>query len=135
MGLEVPRLSDETERRLRKILPPAGTSVGNPVDLTLASLVAPEVYRGVIDTLADDEGIDLLLVIGAGGRNFPQIVSDVAAKIRKPLVVASMMPPEAFFEESRILMGNGIPLYPDPRRAARALAGLARYSAFRRGQI
>ncbi len=132
MGLEVPKLSDETGERLREILPPAGTSVGNPVDLTLASLVAPEVYRGVIDIIANDVGVDLLLVIGAGGKNFPQIVSEAAAKIRKPLVVASMMPPDAGLEESKILMGNGIPFYPDPRRAVKALAGLARYSGFLR---
>jgi acyl-CoA synthetase (NDP forming) len=132
MGLEVPRFSDETKRRLRKVIPPAGTSVENPVDLTLTALVATEVYRDVIDILANDDDMDMLLVIGCGGKDFPQIVSEVASKIKKPLVVSSIIPMDAVLEESKILMGNGIPLYPDPRRAVKALAGLAMYSEFRR---
>ena len=132
MGLEVPNLSEETKEKLRKVVPPAGTSVENPVDVTLAALVATDVYREVIRILAGDDHIDMLLLIGSGGEKFRRIICEAARTMSKPIVVSVIMPLEAVLEDSKVLMGNGIPLYPDPRRAVKALAKMARYAEFRR---
>ena len=63
MGLELPRLAETTIARLREVLPPVGTSVGNPTDTGVASLLDPGLYAKAIEIVADDEGIDMILVI------------------------------------------------------------------------
>ena len=63
MGLELPRLSERTTARLREVLPPVGTSVGNPTDTGVASLLDPSLYAKAIEIVAEDEGIDMILVI------------------------------------------------------------------------
>jgi acyl-CoA synthetase (NDP forming) len=50
--------------------------------------------------------------------------------IRKPIAVASLDFLENIAKDYQILLRNGIPLYPDPRRAARSLAQYAAYGAF-----
>ena len=132
MGLEVPSLSRETEEGLRKVIPPAGTSVENPVDLTLAAAVVTDVYSEVIRTVARDDHIDMLLVMGIGGEQFCNVICDVARTISKPMVVSIIMPLDTVIEDSKVLMGRSIPVYPDPRRAAKALAKLAHYAEFQR---
>jgi acyl-CoA synthetase (NDP forming) len=74
MGLEVPVLSEETREKLRKVMPPAGSSVENPVDVTLAAIVATDVYSEVIKIVAVDDHIDMLLLIGSGGEKFRSII-------------------------------------------------------------
>ena len=132
-GLEVPRLPEETKEELRKVIPAAGTSVENPVDLTLAAVVVADVYSEVIKTVARDDTIDMLMIIGSGGNQFREAICGAARKIGKPLVVSEIMPLETVLEDSKVFIGNGIPIYPDPRRAVKALAKLARYAEFRKG--
>jgi acetyltransferase len=132
MGLEVPSLSEETKEKLRKVIPPAGSSVENPVDVTLAAIVTTDVYSEVIRRVAVDDHIDMLLLIGNGGEKFCRIICEAARTISKPIVVSVIMPLERVLEDSKVLMGNGVPLYPDPRRAVKALAKMVRYAEFRR---
>ena len=89
-------------------------------------------YGEVIKILARDENVDMLLVIGTGGSEFSHTIRDVMRKIQKPLVVAIINPIEFVLKDYEILMGSGIPVYPDPIRAANALARVAEYADFRR---
>jgi len=133
MGLEVPRLSGETRERIRKIIPPAGTSSENPIDLSLASIVNKQIFQEVITTLEHEDGLDMLLIIGIGGRQFHDIIAETTRERKKPVAVSYIMPLETVVEDSRIYIESGIPLYSDPRRAAKALAKMAAYAEFRRG--
>jgi len=133
IGLEVPRLSDATKEKLRKVMPPVGTSAENPIDLSLATIVVPGIYAEVVKILGQDDNIDMVMVIGAGGEDFHRVMLKAAAEIDKPLVTAIIMPLESVVQDYKALMGGGIPVYPDPRRAAKALARLAAYAEFRRG--
>jgi len=132
LGLEVPRLSEDTKEMLRKAMPPAGTSAENPIDLSLATVVAPDIYGEVIRILGREGNIDMLLVIGSGGEQFQSVIKEAARDIRKPLATAVIMYLESFIQDYTSLMESGIPIYPDPVRAARALAKLADYAEFRR---
>lgn len=132
MGLEVPRLSEHTKEMLRTAMPPVGTSAENPVDLSMATLVAHDIYGEVIRILAREENVDMLLVIGSGGEQFDSSIREAMRDIGKPMVVAVIMPLESLIQDCKSLMGSGIPVYPDPVRAARALAKLADYAEFRR---
>jgi acetyltransferase len=132
LGLEVSPFSENTKNELYKVIPPVGTSVENPVDLSIASAVAPKVYRDVIRILDRDENVDMLLVIGNGGKDFDNTIIEAKKESRKPLVVALIMPIELVLQDFKLLQANNIPVYNDPRRAANALAKVANYAGFRR---
>ncbi|HET8679155.1 MAG TPA: GNAT family N-acetyltransferase [bacterium] len=128
-GLEVPILNDETQRRLRALLPKEA-SVANPVDM-IASAPA-EHYREAIRIIAGDPGIDALVVIF-----IPPLVTrpeDAASAIvesvraldaAKPVLTVFMsargVPDELRTAEIRL------PSYAFPEAAAIALARAARY--------
>jgi acyl-CoA synthetase (NDP forming) len=133
MGLEVPRLSEETKENIRKVIPPAGTSFENPVDLSLASIVDKRIFGEVIRTVGREDRIDMLLIIGIGGKEFHEIIAATTKDIDKPVAVSFIMPLETVVEDSKMYIESGIPLYSDPMRAAKALAKMAHYSEFRQG--
>ena len=57
-GLEVPRLSEATQARLRAVLPRAA-SVTNPVDMIASA--GPAEYRACLEAMLDEPGLDALL--------------------------------------------------------------------------
>ncbi len=131
MGLEVPSLSTETREKILKALPPVGTSAQNPIDMSIAALVAPEVYGEVIRILGQEDEVDMIMAIGSGGEAFYRSIVGAAKEIQKPLAVCVLLPPETVLEAHRQLGRNGIPYFPDPVRAANALAKLSAYASFR----
>ena len=132
LGLELAPLSNDTKERLAKVIPASGTSVENPVDLSIAAIVVPRIYAEVIEILARDESVDMLLVIGTGGEEFSDTVRDAVREVAKPVVVSLINPMASLLRDYEALMGSGIPVYPDPVRAVESLAKLARYSSFRK---
>jgi acetyl coenzyme A synthetase (ADP forming)-like protein len=132
-GLEVPVLSEESQKRLRQALLPEA-SVGNPVDM-IASATADN-YRDAIRIVAGDNNIDALIVMFT-----PPLVTkaeDVARAIidnvktinrSKPVLAvflsASGEPEEMRQEEVKI------PCYAFPEAAAIALSRAWRYSEWR----
>ena len=57
---------------------------------------------------------------------------EAVEEVEKPIAGCVMMPLEILLEGYEKLGKNGIPFFPDPVRAAKALAKLAEYSNFRR---
>jgi acyl-CoA synthetase (NDP forming) len=134
MGLELPRLGERTVARLREVLPPIGTSVGNPTDTGVASLLDPSLYAKAIEIVADDEGIDMILVISTPVRACLEHVAAAAKSIAKPLAVSIYALPESEPDIYLTLAQQGVAAYPDPKRAVYALARMAEYAAFVRDQ-
>jgi acyl-CoA synthetase (NDP forming) len=132
-GLEVPQLSIDTKEELKKVVPPFGTSVENPIDIGIAALVTPEVYGNVIKVLGRDKNIDMVIMIGEGGEPMGSIVAKAGSDIAKPVVMAVINTLESVAQDYKSLLKKGIPVYPDPSRAANALAKLADYAEYRRG--
>jgi len=130
MGLELPQLSERTTARLREVLPPVGTSVGNPTDTGVASLLDPGLYKKAIEIVADDEGIDMILVISTPIPACLENVAVAAKSIDKPLAVSVFALPESEPEIYTTLADKGIAAYPDPRRAVYVLSRMAEYAAF-----
>ncbi len=135
LGLEVPQFSGVTTDGLRAAMPPVGGSINNPVDLSLASLVAPRVCKDAIDIVAQDENIDMLLVVAVvGGEQLRDMLAEAVAgmKRRKPIVVTVMAGTmESVACDFPLLAGSGISTYSDAARAAKALARLYEYAQFR----
>jgi acyl-CoA synthetase (NDP forming) len=133
LGLEVPPLSPDTQERLKRIIPRYGTSTANPVDLTIAVLVNPSMFGEVLRILIQDDDVDMLIIIGANADEaFFRGIIEQKKDLNKPIAVASINPLERLAKEYKAMLGNGIPIFPDPARAANALSKLATYADFRR---
>jgi acyl-CoA synthetase (NDP forming) len=131
LGLTLPALAETTVRRLQEVLPPVGTSVGNPTDTGVASLLNPSLYEQAIKIVADDPGIDMILVISTPVRACLEYVAAAAASITKPLAVSVYALPESRPEIYSFLAEKGVAAYPDPKRAAYVLSRMAQYAEVR----
>jgi acyl-CoA synthetase (NDP forming) len=136
LGLELPALSSSTENSLRQTLPEFIPPT-NPLDLTAQGLVEPDLYqRVIIPMLSDDHYGSLVLSIiltdrSTSGLKFPPIIDAIkAVRPAKPVIFAGLdegadiLP--AYVEELR---GLGVPFFPTPERALRALARLTDFTA------
>jgi acyl-CoA synthetase (NDP forming) len=129
LSLEVPALSEENETKLRAAMP-AFIPPSNPLDLTAHALVDPDLYRRTLQVFAfDDRFGSLILSIiltdaATASLKFPHLVNalrDLRAK--KPVLFAAMDEGAQFpYDYVRELRGLGVPFFPSPERAFRALA-------------
>jgi acetate---CoA ligase (ADP-forming) len=129
IGLELPGFSDAANRALREALPPF-IGLSNPLDLTAQGLVDPDLYRRVLPPILEDErfGSVLLGIILTDPKTIalklPRIID--AIRLLKPqrTVVFAALDEGAPFDGPEIqeLRKLGIPCFPSPERALRALA-------------
>jgi acyl-CoA synthetase (NDP forming) len=131
LGLEMARLSESTKTRLMQVLPPAGATADNPADIGVAVLMGPHLYGESIKILAEDDNVDMFLIISPPSRACTQSITDAARTIGKPLVVSIFAMPELAGSEYKFLADNNIPAYSDPKKAAAVLAKMAEYARFR----
>jgi acyl-CoA synthetase (NDP forming) len=148
-GLELPALSDDTVKKLRSYIPPAGTMIRNPIDSVgafknldiMGSVLALLAASGEIDNFIISVPLDWLFGEEEGGAYIKKIADYLATEGRKytggkPLVVVwrQYQPnPEirkctAVMED--ILLSAGIPVYEGLPRAVTALAKLAGYCEY-----
>ena len=141
LGLEMPRLSEETRAKLANLIGTLGTNLKNPVDLGPMGAMAAEKYvKEAMCIVAGDENIDMLLVSFIGPRTTDEVKDGKSAEALlsaikeggKPTVFsgASLMGWDR--GELKFLRQNNVPVYPEARRAAFALSRLAQYSEFSR---
>ena len=145
-GLIVPSFPDEVEKRLREILPTAvdpGTSVGNPVDLSVSGW-NPDILSKTLEAVAEYDEVDFTLVhfglhVGALDPRFRKsVTADIDALIKtkrnlnKPVVMVLRDDhvPEvtkfAFDIQERCRQA-GILVFPSFNRGARAMSKFIRY--------
>ena len=147
-GLDVPPLSDQTMQSLRASVPTAGSIAGNPLDMF--RVFQDSEYLGEVLDLADrDPAIGMVIVDRVIPRKIfhlpdlpdptPETIRVLKSKERpKPTVfsIDSGGGDPELAEKGAALRGQfcsaGIPAFPAARRAARALARLHRYHAFKR---
>jgi acetate---CoA ligase (ADP-forming) len=131
-GLDLPSLAPATVKALRAFLP-AEASVKNPVDM-IASAEAPS-YEKALRLLVADENVDAVIVIFV-----PPLVTgapDVARAIlaggkgsAKP-ILSCFMGSHGIPESLKSLNEGHIPSYAFPEAAARTVARVAKYGAWR----
>lgn len=135
VGLEVPDLSTETQKKLRKILPPIA-SVRNPVDMTAMANIKH--YEDAVKIVAEDQNVDAIVVI------FVQAVSLEEAKevfrsvlnstkyaneLGKPVILVYV----GTDVKEIVLKSEGItvPVFQHPNIAAKVLGKTVEYSLWR----
>jgi len=155
-GLTMPSLAPETIEKLKALAPPTA-SVNNPVDLTFMRNPL-DMYTRVPEVLLSDPNTDILLIfflvpatmvhafmgetaMADGkpedqGRQAVQSQIDFVCRLLKtsPKPVVGYTWRRLDESVPRGLMAQGIPIFPDPVRAARALAALVRYSRIISGE-
>ncbi len=126
-GLKIPKLSSQTVEKLRKVLPKFAGGLLNPVDLTMRVGMEPELYRNALEVVAEDENVDLLIVVG----NPPiyQTIKDLVKNLEKP-VFAVLGYFKDFFEETKKLVKIGVPTYPSPEKAVKSIKALLNYQTY-----
>ncbi len=129
-GGELAALSNESTQRLDVLLPPHW-SHGNPVDV-LGDATA-DAYAGALQVVADDPGVDGLLVILA-----PEVLAAATpiadrlksfASLRNKPILASWMGGAEVAAGAAALKHAGIPTFAYPDTAARAFNYMWRYRA------
>lgn len=136
IGLDLPAMAGETAAAMRAAVPDF-IPVSNPMDLTAQALVDPDLYRRtLIPLLADDAYAALVFGIiqtdaATSARKFPPIIDAVRALAPdKPVIFAGLDDgapvPGDYIAGLRAI---GVPYFPSPDRAFRALGHLLRHAA------
>lgn len=149
-GLKLADFSDQTKTKLKPFVPNTG-SVNNPVDLTF-SRQQKEYFESIPRVLLEDPQTDILLLysttprraiergmkaMGTKDEEIPAVIEQIIDKqvellttiktdLKKTLVGYAIQ--NKTDRLVRDLSGNGIPVFPSPERAARAVSALVQYS-------
>jgi acetyl coenzyme A synthetase (ADP forming)-like protein len=131
-GIPLAEVSHALRARLRTVLPPTA-SLGNPVDII--GDARSDRYREALRVIRDDPSADSVIVLLT-----PQAMTEpeetareVAGALSKSgkTVLASFLGEETVRKARSILVKDGIPQYPDPERAVRALGAMIAYRRVR----
>jgi acetate---CoA ligase (ADP-forming) subunit alpha len=134
-GLIISPFSAETQKRVEELLPPLAIRT-NPVDMGPAWYDSGAI-KGIVKTVLEDRKIDaviLCIMFASANRSAAGVLTDLLLEKRtnKPILCCFSSPPGIWDDEIKQLEGSGIPNYPTPERAAKALSNLDRYNK-RRG--
>jgi acyl-CoA synthetase (NDP forming) len=131
-GLTLAKLSEKSTAKLKEVQYPEA-SLGNPLDLMATGGAAQ--WQNALDVLLEDEGVDCIF-INAVTPLYVDVVANAraiaaASRLRKKPIVMNFMTDlavERFREAQKILQDGGVPCYPNPSEAARAMVALYKYS-------
>jgi acyl-CoA synthetase (NDP forming) len=144
-GLKVPHLSEKSIDTLQQMVPVAGNSVRNPLDVFFPQ---DKDFRTLVDLLREDPNIDAFMFnlrFGGGGpvqtqgigdaNNTIQNMVDARERLKKPLFLITELTGDARIdviinEASATLHQQGIPTFPSFEIAAKVLANLKAYNDY-----
>ena len=130
-GLSLPAFESVTEAALKADMLPF-VAPRNPVDIALQGLSDPDCIGRHAGRIAGDTNVDAVLCfLGAIHRDVAQVagaIAGVAAASDKP-VLAGWLGGDN--EGVRQLRAAGVPVSPEPARAARVLAAMAQYAGYK----
>lgn len=137
IGMELAPLGDADSPALRAALPPF-VPVSNPLDITAQGLSQPSIYTDVLNALAADDRVGAVVAGIIQGDpvtakiKVPAVLAaiEAGAASAKPLLFAGLdegadMPADYI----AALRAAGVPYFPSPERAFRALAALGEAAA------
>ncbi len=127
-GLRMPRLSEETQRRLRDLGIPDYLTVANPVDNGAQPVRTPGVNRALIEACLDDPAIDILVcpitgVLESMSKVVATDIVDAYRTAKKPVFVI-WGSPVTDDDGYRILVEGRVPMF---RSFTGCVAGIRRY--------
>jgi acyl-CoA synthetase (NDP forming) len=134
-GFTLPALADQTRARL-SALPIAYGSLANPIDTTAAIHRAENSFGEVVRIVADDPGIDAVVVPNASrfphaALNTATMLRDVGQDLAKPLLSLWYAGRDNEPAIDLLHRSAAVACYDDPGTCARALAALRDHRVFR----
>ena len=121
-GIDVAGLDERTKAELKKVLPDTCV-IGNPLDLT--GDANAERYRTAVETAARTAGADFfLLIFGDPIPGACQIVQQLRGTLHQEIVVCYIGGGETEKSEVLKMHRSGIPVFPTPERAVKAVSAL-----------
>jgi acyl-CoA synthetase (NDP forming) len=134
-GLRLAELSPKTQAELGEFVPPAGTSLRNPIDVGLSASLNLDLYFEAARCVAADPGVDAVLVIGAaldeeGNRRFTEKIIQIRGNSGKPFLMINI--PGFNPELAATFCRSGIPFYDSAERAVHNYALVRRYQIRRK---
>jgi acetate---CoA ligase (ADP-forming) len=136
IGLPLPTMGDQTAAAMRGAIPDF-IPVSNPMDLTAQALVDPDLYRRTLEPLLADPAY-AAVVLGiiqtdetTASRKFKPIIEAIRTLSPEKPVLFAGLDDGAGFDSTYVsdLRVLGVPYFPTPDRAFRALAQLSRLAA------
>jgi acyl-CoA synthetase (NDP forming) len=136
-GLALADLSAETRSSLSRIITYSGTSLLNPVDVSLAAHFDLDIFFETTRTVAADPGVDAIIVIGCGlTPEMNQIYNEGLIRVfddcNKPLLAVKI--PGSAPPNSPELCRGGIPFFDSAERAVDTYALAVRYGQWRKAR-
>ena len=130
-GLELARLADTTTRSLQDKLPPPACVI-NPVDVL--GDADPERYAQAVEAAQADDSVDaLIMILAPHAMTQPAETARAAARAaggQKPTLAVFLGSADAL-PDPEDLADSGLPDYPSPERAVKALQAMREYAAWR----
>ena len=128
--LMIPAFSAETQEKVEELLPPLAIRT-NPVDMGPAWYDSAAI-KGIVNAVLEDRKIDaviLCIMFASANRSAAGVLTGFLSERRppKPILCCFSSPPGIWDNEIKQLEASGVPNYPTPERAAKALSNLYRY--------
>jgi acyl-CoA synthetase (NDP forming) len=136
-GLTVERFPEETLQKFQKLkdqdVLPKFAATSNPVDLT--GSVTDDMYDVAADIMFQDAEVDGIILLGLHHspsllEKYIDCVAKVAQRYSKPIVMCDIGETEMALYTRFRFDKLGIPSYPSPEDAARAMKALVSYGAY-----
>jgi acyl-CoA synthetase (NDP forming) len=138
-GLTLAKISGDSLAKLRETQLPEA-ALHNPFDL-MATAGVPQ-FRAALEILLAEEAVDCIFIncvtpLFADVPGIGQVIADVSKLGKKPLVCNFMtdLSVERFRKTLEVLQEGGVPCYPNPSEAARAMGALFNYGKVKQRDV
>ena len=134
LGLKLASISRQTQLELAKVVPSTGTSLRNPIDVSLSAHMDLKIFKHAARAVGADSGVDAVVVIGCGltpqdNQKFVDDMIQVQRECHKPFLIVKI----PGFDPSlgRQFCEAGLPFFDSAERALWTYATVCRYQRWR----
>lgn len=136
-GLMLAELSENTQSELAKFVPSTGTSLRNPVDVSLTAHFDLEIFEKSTKTVAADSAVDAIVIIGCGltpeqNKRFVENMIKIRRACRKPLLMVEIPGFDPTLGQQ--FCEAGLPFFKSAERAIHTYALVCNYRRWRMAQ-
>lgn len=134
-GLRLAQLSPETHASLAAVVPPTGTSLRNPIDVSLTASLDIRIYIQSIQAVVADPAVDAVVIIGAwlnpeANRLYADAIIETRRHSGKAILMVKL--PGVNFPHISQLCDACIPYFESSERALKTYARVRRYQQWRK---
>jgi len=137
-GLRLANLSSATRSELARFVPATGTSLRNPIDVSLTASFDTGIYIKAARAVAADPEVDAVVVVGIGltpeaNQQYFEGLSQAHNEFQKPFLMVNI--PGFDPELARKFCANGIAFFESTERAMHTYALVRQYQSWRKRQF